>query len=270
LTTVAQSTGVSGEAGSSGLRQMALYALPDIPLVKPGDDIAQLITRGLGAANLGLQQGDVVVVAQKIISKSEGRYVDLADVLPGERAIALAQQVDKDPRLVELILRQSRDTVRQRPGVLIVEHELGYIHANAGIDRSNVEGSEDTVLLLPLDPDASAVALRTALAQHCGVDVAIIINDSAGRAWREGAIGFALGTAGFAPVVDLVGKCDLLGRPMEVTSVAVADELAAAASVLMGQSDESAPVVLIRGARVEASEAGSGSLLRDRERDLFR
>jgi coenzyme F420-0:L-glutamate ligase/coenzyme F420-1:gamma-L-glutamate ligase len=280
LTGCADRTGLTGCADRTSLtpaaqkrgaaRQLLLTALPGMPLVKPGDDVAGLIQLGLQVADLALEDGDVVVVAQKIISKAEDRYVNLADVSPGPRAAELARQVDKDPRLVELILAQSREPLRHRPGVLIVEHQLGYVHANAGIDRSNVEGGDDTVLLLPLDPDASAAALRAQLAVNCAAQIAVIINDSAGRAWREGAVGFALGTAGFEPLVDLVGKCDLLGRAMEVTSVAVADELAAAASLLMGQSDEGAPVVIIRGAQWLASEAGSRALIRDRDRDLFR
>lgn len=251
-------------------RQLQFLALPDLPLVKPGDDLLPLILKGLQRAERNLVDGDLLVIAQKIFSKSEARYVDLGTVTPGPEAERLAMEVDKDPRLVELILAQSRAVLRQRPGVLIVEHVLGYVHANAGIDRSNVEGGEDTVLLLPEDPDASAQRLRQAIADNLGLDVAIIINDSAGRAWREGAIGFALGTAGFEPVIDLVGKKDLLGRTMEVTSVAVADELAAAASFLMGQSDEGAPVVLVSGAGLPSATVGSAALVRDRAADLFR
>ena len=259
---------MAGRIGA--MRQMSLFALPHIPMVRPGDDIARLIGRALDAAGLELSSGDLLVVAQKIISKAEGRCARLADISPTPRAVELAAQVDKDPRLVELILRESREVVRRRPGVLIVEHELGYIHANAGIDRSNVDGGEDSVLLLPLDSDASAEALRSELSSSGEREIGVIINDSAGRAWREGAIGFALGTAGIEPLVDLVGKRDLMGRPMEVTSVAVADELAAAASVLMGQADEGAPVVLIRGLDWRRSTDGSRALIRDRDRDLFR
>jgi coenzyme F420-0:L-glutamate ligase/coenzyme F420-1:gamma-L-glutamate ligase len=238
--------------------------------VAPGDDVMQLILDGLQRADLQLRDGDVLVIAQKIISKSEDCYVDLDQVTPGSEACELALAVDKDPRLVELILRQSNEVVRHRPGVLIVEHRLGYVHANAGIDRSNIDGGEDTVLLLPQDADASAAQLRQRFADQLGVDVYIIINDSAGRAWREGAIGFALGTAGFEALVDLVGKQDLMGRPMQVTSVAVADELAAAASFLMGQSDEGAPVVLVSGAELSVSDTGSSALIRERTADLFR
>lgn len=250
--------------------QLRLTALPGLPLVRPGDDVFGLIRGGLEAAGLALADGDVLVIAQKIISKAENRLVDLAGIEPGEQALELARQVDKDPRLVELILRESRAVVRHRPGVLIVEHRLGYVHANAGIDRSNVGGGEEVVLLLPEDPDRSAAALRARCAEELGADVAVIINDSAGRAWREGAVGFALGTAGLEPVVSLVGKRDLMGRPLEVTTVAVADELAAAASLLMGQSDEGVPVVVISGARWQPGSTGSRSLIRARAADLFR
>lgn len=251
-------------------RQLQLVSLPGMPLVGPGDDLVELIAAGLERAGRQLVDGDVLVIAQKIISKAENRYVDLQTILPGERACKLALEVDKDPRLVELVLQQSREVLRHKPGVLIVEHLLGYVHANAGIDRSNVEGSEDTVLLLPENPDASAQCLREGIAARLAADVAIIINDSAGRAWREGAIGFAIGTAGFEPLVDMVGKLDLMGRPMQVTTVAVADELAAAASFLMGQADEGAPVVLVSGAQLQASARGSCSLVRARTADLFR
>jgi coenzyme F420-0:L-glutamate ligase/coenzyme F420-1:gamma-L-glutamate ligase len=249
---------------------LQLYALGNFPMVQPGDDLFALLQRSLQDNDRYLAKGDVLVIAQKIVSKAEDRYVDLVTVTPSAKALELAEAVDKDPRLVELILRESREVVRCKPGVVIVEHLLGYVHANAGIDRSNVEGGDTMVLLLPKDPDASAASLRQRIAAELGVDVAIIINDSAGRAWREGAIGFALGSAGFEPVVDLVGSKDLLGRPMQVTTVAVADELAAAASFLMGQSDEGVPVVLVCGANLRSSSAGSGSLIRARAADLFR
>ena len=251
-------------------RQLQLYALANIPMVQPGDDLFSLLQRSLQDNDRYLANGDLLVIAQKIVSKSEGRYVDLMTVKPSLKALELADAVDKDPRLVELILRESREVVRSKPGVVIVEHLLGYVHANAGIDRSNIEGGDSMVLLLPEDPDASAASLRQRIAAELGVDVAIIINDSAGRAWREGAIGFALGSAGFEPVVDLVGSNDLLGRAMQVTTVAVADELAAAASFLMGQSDEGVPIVLVCGANLRSSSAGSGSLIRSRTADLFR
>ncbi len=252
--------------------QLSLTAPPDFPLVEPGDDLATLILDCLAAAGQSLVEGDLLVLAQKIVSKAENRYAYLADIEPGEEAVALAAEADKDPRQAELILRESREVLRKRPGVIIVEHKLGYVHANAGIDKSNITSEADNprVLLLPEDPDASARELRETLRQRAGVDVNIIINDSAGRAWRNGTLGFAIGTAGFEPVEDRVGDADLFGRALEVTEVAVADELAAAASFLMGQAAEGAPVVLVRGARLRPSQQGSSRLLRHRDQDMFR
>jgi len=251
---------------------LELIALEGFPLVEPGDDLATLICDCMASAGIKLQPGDLLVLAQKIVSKSENRYAYLNDIEPGEKAVALAQQVHKDPREVELILSESRGVVRQRPGVLIVEHRRGYVHANAGIDKSNItaDSNNPRVLLLPENADRSAKMLRAALEQKTGVAPHIIINDSAGRAWRMGTQGFALGTAGFQPLVDKVGSCDLFGRPLQVTEIAVADELAAAASFLMGQADEGIPVVLIRGARLIPAETGSESLIRPEAEDLFR
>lgn len=250
-----------------------ILALPDVPLVEPGDDLTTLIEASLTSANLTLNDGDCLVLAQKIVSKSEGRYAYLQDVSPSEQAQVLAEKVCKDPRLVQLILDESVEVVRHRPGVVIVEHRQGYVHANAGIDQSNIDNDPDNprVLLLPLDADLSASTLRHQLQERTGLSqLNIIISDSAGRAWRNGITGFAIGTAGFEPVVDEVGKKDLFGRPLCVTQIAVADELAAAASLLMGQADNGAPVILIRGANLVPSEQGSESLIRAREQDLFR
>lgn len=253
--------------------RLELLALPGLPLVEPGADLAALIAAATNAGDWRLGNGDVVVVAQKIVSKAEDRYVHLNAVTVSAQARELALAADKDPRVVELILRESAAVLRHRPGAIIVEHQLGYVHANAGIDRSNITSDDATdprVLLLPQDPDASAQRLRADLARMCGADVAVIINDSAGRAWRNGTMGFALGTAGFEPVEDRIGQCDLFGRALEVTEVAVADELAAAASFLMGQADEGAPVVVIRGAELHSASCGSRRLLRDRGQDMFR
>jgi coenzyme F420-0:L-glutamate ligase/coenzyme F420-1:gamma-L-glutamate ligase len=247
-----------------------MYALANMPLVQPGDDLPALLVSCLRDNNRQLVDGDVLVIAQKIVSKAENRYVDLASVTPSGKALELAEAVGKDPLLVEVILRESREVLRYKPGVLIVEHVLGFVHANAGIDRSNIGGSDNLVLLLPENPDASAARLRRRIAQELGVEVAIIINDSAGRAWREGAIGFAVGCAGLEPVLDLAGKKDLSGRPMQVTKVAIADELAAAASFLMGQSDEGLPVVQVCGANLPTGSAGCAALIRSRTSDLFR
>ncbi|HQY70630.1 MAG TPA: coenzyme F420-0:L-glutamate ligase [Pseudomonadales bacterium] len=248
---------------------LALIPLTGLPLVEPGDDIAAMLLAAAARCAGGLLDGDLLVVAQKIVSKAENRYVDLDTVVPSARARELAGPADKDPRLIEVILSESREVMRQRPGALIVEHRLGYVHANAGVDRSNV-ADPNKVLLLPLDPDASARQLRERARRDAGCCISVIINDSAGRAWRNGIIGFAIGCAGFRPVVNRIGAPDLFGRKLEITEIAVADELAAAASFVMGQADEAIPAVLVRGAKLEPSEEGMAALLRARERDLFR
>ena len=254
------------------MSQLCLTALPNFPLVEPGDDIAAQILSSLEQANIMLVDGDVLVLAQKIISKAEDCYRYLKDIEPSQDAIALASEIDKDPRLVALILSESNEVVRQRPGVVVVEHRLGYVHANAGIDKSNISSDENNprVLLLPENADASAARLRAVLRQQTGCDISIIINDSAGRAWRNGTVGMAIGTAGFEPLENLIGSEDLFKRPMEVTEVAVADELAAAASFMMGQAAEGAPVVHIRGATLKPSASGSETLIREKSKDLFR
>lgn len=251
---------------------LRLFALPDIPLVRGGDDLAGLLGDGLARLHYGPQAGDVLVVAQKIVSKAERRMVALADVAPSVAAIALADRVQKDPRLVELILAESRRVVRSRPGVLIVEHRLGFIMANAGIDRSNVAppDEEPSVLLLPRDPDASAGALRARLAARFGGAPAIVISDSFGRAWRRGTTGVALGAAGLPALLDLRGTPDLFGRPMEATLVGLADEVAAAASLLMGQAAEARPAVLVRGLHWGEPPLSAATLLRPADEDLFR
>jgi len=248
---------------------LTLTAIPDMPLFKEGDDVGLLTLAALSRAGFELQEDDVLVVAQKVVSKAEGRLVGLNSVMPGAAARELAQRTGKDPRLVELILRESNEVIRAVPGVLIVEHRLGFIHANAGIDRSNVQDG-DAALLLPLDPDLSAAAIRQTVFDRTGTSIAVIINDSAGRAWRNGVIGFAIGCAGINPVHNAVGFPDLYGRNLEVTEIAVADELAAAASHLMGQGAEGQPAVVIRGARFDSSSAGMRALIRNRANDLFR
>jgi len=253
--------------------QLQLTALPGVPLVEPGDDLAKIVIEAYGRAGLAPADGDVLIVAQKIVSKSENRYVRLSDVEPSPAAMEMAIVTGKDPRVTELILRESREVVRQRAGVVVVEHRLGYVHANAGIDRSNIVSNDEQdprVLLLPAEPDASAKALREALRLRSGADVAVIINDTAGRAWRQGVIGFAIGCAGIEPVKDMVGHPDLFGYRLERTHIAVADELAAAGSLLMGQADEGRPIVLARGLRFTASEAGSLALIRRKQEDMFR
>lgn len=252
--------------------QLALTALPGIPLVQPGDDLAALTLEALEAAGLRLETGDILVFAQKVVSKAEGCLVGLSTVTPSPRAVALAVYLQKDPRHVEVILSEAREIVRTRPGVIIVEHRLGYVCANAGVDRSNVapHDGEEYVLKLPADPDGTCARLRARLREAAGADVGVIINDSHGRAWRNGTVGVALGAAGVPALLDLRGHADLFDYALQVTQVGLADELAAAASLLMGQADEGRPVVHIRGLPYPLREGNAQELIRAKELDLFR
>jgi coenzyme F420-0:L-glutamate ligase/coenzyme F420-1:gamma-L-glutamate ligase len=256
----------------SGAAELLLIALPDFPQVARGDDLALLSVQALARAGLQLRRDDVLVFAQKIISKAEGRRVDLADVLPSTRALELSQTVRKDPRLVELVLRESRRVVRSAPDVLIVEHRLGHIMANAGIDQSNVAdpASGEYALLLPEDPDASAARLRQRLSTLSGCEPGVVISDSFGRPWRLGTVGVAIGCAGIPATLDLRGQADLFGRPLRVTVVGHADEIAAAASLVMGQASEARPVILLRGLAATAPEQPAAALIRPPQQDLFR
>lgn len=254
------------------MTQVTLVAVPGVPEIGPGTDLPALLVRTLRSADLVPAAGDVLVIAQKVVSKAEGSVVDLTAVRPGPEALRLAETIGKDARLVEVVLRESTRVVRAQNGVLITEHRLGFISANAGVDHSNVGLGPDVVSLLPRDPDASARAIRNALRDAFGVPVAVVINDSHGRPHREGAVGICIGAAGLEPVVSLVGRPDLYGYTMRTSSEAVADELASAATLVQGQCAEATPVVLIRGlAPAEgAGDAGASRLLRDPARDLFR
>ena len=253
-------------------RQLTLIALGGIKLVEPGDDLGAITVAAFAANGLLPEAGDVLVVAQKIVSKAEGRYVDVTTVEPSEQAIALAAEVHKDPRFVEVVLSQSKRVVRHRPGLLIVEHRLGFVMANAGIDHSNLplQGGSERVLLLPEDPDGSALALRKRLVGVFGTDIAVVVSDSFGRAWRKGTVGVALGAAGLPALIDMRGHPDLFGRELLVTETGFADEIAAAAGLLMGQADEAVPMVLVRGLRWSAPEMPAAALIRPAEHDLFR
>jgi coenzyme F420-0:L-glutamate ligase/coenzyme F420-1:gamma-L-glutamate ligase len=248
---------------------LTLKPLRSVPQIKPGDDLSRIALAAVESANERLRDGDVLVFAQKILSKAEGRAVALAGVTPSARALALASETGKDAREVELILRESVEVLRHRPGVLIVVHRLGLILANAGIDRSNVDGGKH-VLLLPVDPDASAARIADGLRASAGVAVGVLIIDSIGRPWRLGTVGTAIGVSGLPGLLDLRGRPDLHGRPLETTEIGLADELAAAASLVMGQAAEGIPIVLARGVPYARRDGSARELLRPKDKDLFR
>lgn len=252
--------------------ELTLTALPAIPAVRPGDDIPRLLLEALAAGGMALQEGDVLAIAQKIISKAEGRFAALADVVPGAQALEIAGVTGKDPRLVELILQESEAISRMAPGVLVVRHRLGFTSANAGIDRSNVEQGQEgeMVLLLPQDPDHSAAQIRQALAAATGVAPGIVICDSHGRPFRLGTLGVAIGVAGIPALWDRRGDPDLFGYRLQHSDVGVGDEIAAAAGLLMGQGAEGQPVVLLRGLKLPAADGKAGDLIRPLEKDLYR
>jgi coenzyme F420-0:L-glutamate ligase / coenzyme F420-1:gamma-L-glutamate ligase len=259
------------------LPHLSLFALPSIPEIHPGDDLGAIIAEQLRREGIELQDGDVIVVTQKIVSKAEGRLVELGAISPSPQAIALADRTGKDSRLVEVILRESRGVVRERPGLIITETHHGWICANAGVDRSNIADPDaEVVLTLPLDPDASARRIRDRLCKIIAAggapapDIAVIITDSHGRAWRRAAVNLAIGVAGMQPIVDLRGQADRFGRTLQVTTVARADELAAAAGLLSGQAAEGLPVVIIRGADWPHGEGRATDIQRPIEKDMFR
>lgn len=250
--------------------RLQAYAIPNIPLIQAGDDIVACILRALAAAGLTLAADDVLVISSKIVSKAEGRYTPLAAVQASARARALAAETGKDPRLVELILAESRRVSRKRKGVLVTEHRLGFVSANAGIDQSNIERGDEAALLLPCDPDASAREIRARLSRESGVEIAIVISDTHGRPFRVGNVGVAIGAAGLPTLKDLRGNRDLYGRPFEVTQLAYADLVASAAHLLCGEADEGLPVVLIRGLDLCAPAGSAADLIRKAEHDLYR
>ena len=254
--------------------RLVLTPLPDIPLVRTGADLVKIIFTGLSAGGINLQDGDILVLAQKIVSKAEGRWVNLNSIQPSPQATTLSQEIEKDARIVELVLRESNQVLRTRPGTIIVEHRLGFVCANAGIDHSNVAGkgdfSEEWVLLLPEDPDASAQAIRKDLEANSGIRLGVMIIDSHGRAWRQGVVGVAIGLAGMPGVVDMRGKSDLFGYILKITAIGAADELAAAASLVMGQADEATPVVHVRGFPYPLRDGNLKELIRPKDPDLFR
>jgi coenzyme F420-0:L-glutamate ligase/coenzyme F420-1:gamma-L-glutamate ligase len=253
---------------------LTLTPLSGIPLIRQGDNLADIVLNGLQEKNITLEDNDILVFAQKIVSKAEGRAVNLVTVKPSKRATELAAQTQKDARLVELILQESNEVLRTRPGTIIVEHKLGFVCANAGIDHSNVAGAgnaaEEWVLLLPAEPDRSAEQIRREVASKIGKQTGILIIDSHGRAWRNGTVGVAIGIAGLPGLQDLRGQPDLFGFTLRITQVGVADELAAAASLAMGQAAEGTPVVHVRGFPYSFREGSLKELIRPKEQDLFR
>ncbi|GAB4490450.1 MAG: coenzyme F420-0:L-glutamate ligase [Anaerolineales bacterium] len=260
---------------------LTITPLPNLPLIQPGDDLAGLILSSLKQAEITLQNGDILVLAQKVVSKAENRLVNLADVTPSPPALEVAQKTGKDPRLAELLLRESSEILRMRTGTAIVEHRLGFVCANAGIDQSNVapppsatrmdeNNPAEWVLLLPENPDQSAAEIRTRLESASGKRLGVLIIDSHGRAWRLGTVGVAIGLSGLPGLIDERGWRDLFGYALKITVVGVADELAAAASLVMGQAAEGRPIVHVRGFPYPLREGSFKELLRPKEQDMFR
>ena len=252
----------------SEVPQLQVIGLVGLPEVRPGDDLPSLIIEAARKQGARLQDGDVLVVTQKVVSKAEGRLVDLRDVQPSARAREVAKATGRDPRLVEVILRESRRIVRQAGQVLITETKHGFVCANAGVDASNVGGG-DLVALLPEDPDRSAEAIRRAIEERAGVSVAVIVSDTFGRPWREGHTNVAVGVAGMSPVRDYVGQRDPFGYELRVSTMAVADELAGAAEPVMGKLSR-VPVAIVRGFAFEPGAGTARELIRPPQRDLFR
>lgn len=250
---------------------LELIPLPGIPLIQPGDDLASLIVEAGHRAELTLSNEDIILIAQKIVSKAEDRFVRLAGVTPSARARELAEITGKPAAQVEVILWDTAEVIRARKNLLIVEHRLGFISANAGVDHSNVSPEEDVLLRLPADPDASARSIRAGLEALLGVRPPVLIIDSHGRPWRLGTVGVTIGLSGLAPVQDLRGAPDLFGDPLQITEVGLADQLAAAASLVMGQAAEGCPVVIARGVTFTPDEtAAAADGLRPKTMDVFR
>ncbi|HEX2979237.1 MAG TPA: coenzyme F420-0:L-glutamate ligase [Anaerolineaceae bacterium] len=252
---------------------LTLTPLPGIPLIRPGDPLADILLKAVDASGITLQEGDIFVLAQKIVSKAEGRLVNMNQVTASPEAVDLALRTQKDPRFVELVLRESNQVLRSRPGAIIVEHKLGFVCANAGIDHSNVEGGGvegDWVLLLPENPDASAGRLRADLERKTGIGLGVQIIDSHGRAWRNGVVGTSIGFSGIPGLVDMRGRPDLFGFRLRITQIAAADELAAAASLVMGQADEGTPAIHVRGFPYPLRDGSLTELIRPKDQDMFR
>ncbi len=251
--------------------QLTVTGVVGVPMVGSGDDLAGMLISALDTQGRPLVTDDILVIAQKVVSKAEGRLLDLVSLEPGHAAQELARETGKDPRHVEAILGESAEVVRHKPDVIVVEHRLGHVLANAGIDRSNVEddGGDDVVLLLPNDPDASAAQLKARFDTHWGTDVGVIIADSVGRAWRLGTVGIAIGVAGVSALNDRRGEPDLFGRPLEVTITGHADALAAAATLVIGEGAEAIPAAVVSGAK-RGSASPARTIVRPKAEDMFR
>jgi coenzyme F420-0:L-glutamate ligase/coenzyme F420-1:gamma-L-glutamate ligase len=241
-----------------------------LPLIKPGQDLSKEIIKAISSESIEVDDGDVIAIAQKIVSKSENRYLDISLISPSDEAITLSKQIDKDPKFIQAILNESKKVVRYRMGVLIVEHKLGFIHANAGIDRSNIDQEQDIVLLLPEDPDASAKAISKSLSKFFTKNISVIITDTMGRPFRNGIVGFTIGSHNIECLLDERGKKDLYGNKLRVTQIGIADELAAASSLLMGQAAQKKPVILIKGYQFKQNNLSDSQSLIRGEEDLFR
>ena len=249
---------------------LAAWAIPGIPLIQPGDDLARIICDRAMAADLRPLQDDALIISSKIVSKAEGRQVSLSGVVASDAAKRLAAETDKDARLVELVLREAERVSRRRRGVLVTQHRLGFVSANSGLDRSNIEGGDNAALMLPEDPDGSARRLRDSLRQRLGVDIAVVVSDTHGRPFRIGNVGVAIGVAGLPALKDLRGRKDLYGRELEITQQAYADLVASAAHLLCGEADEGYPAILIRGVDVSPPHGLASDLNRLPEHDLYR
>ncbi len=251
---------------------LTLTALQHVPLIRQSDNLADIILNALRETNIELQDNDILILAQKIVSKAEGRMINLATVTPSPRALELAEKSGKDPRITELMLQESAEVLRVRVGSIIVEHKLGFVCANAGIDQSNVKGDDDGeyVLLLPADPDGSAREIRNAIKKITRKKIGVMIIDSHGRAWRIGTVGICIGLSGLPALIDERGWKDLFDYTLKITIVGVADELAAAASLMMGQAAEGTPIVHARGFPYKLTEGSLKELIRPKEQDMFR
>ena len=256
------------------MASLILQSIPGLPIIQPGDDLGQIIVECARAAAITFLAGDVLVITSKIVSKAEGRRVDLGTISPSDRAVDYAEKTAKDPREVELILQEAIEVSRFRKGALVVRHKLGFVSANAGIDHSNVgPDGEEWVLLLPENPDESAQLIRDRLKGLTGVEMGVILSDTHGRPQRRGNVGVALGVAGITAWLDLRGSADLFGRTLQHTDIGYADEIAAAADLLSGQAAEGLPVTLVRGLTLPDSQARDGhaaDLYRSPEEDLYR